>query len=145
MLDRLVVERKAQQLAQYLGELRAFEGVSFKQFLADMTTRYAVERLMQLIVDEAIDINGRLILASRQAPPKDYYTSFVQLASLGVYGRSAAQALAPTTALRNALVHEYEEINAQEVHRHIRRFLMLYPRYLRDVLKFIKRHRSFSE
>ena len=139
MMDRLVVERKAQHLAQYLNELKPLKGFAFNQFREDAIKRYAVERLMQLIVDEAIDINAQLILASRNAPPKDYYSSFIQLASIGALQRSFAEKLAPTTALRNALVHEYEEIDASEVHRNIKRFLTLYPRYLRDILSFISR------
>src|SRR3989338_9885493 len=139
MLDRLLVERKARQLAQYLDELKAFEAMSLTAFTEDTTKRYAAERLMQLIVDEAIDINASLILASRHAPPKDYYSSFVQLASLGVCPRSLGLTLAPTTALRNALVHEYEEVDVREVHRNIRRFLSLYPNYLQSVLRFLRR------
>ena len=139
MLDRLLVERKAQQLAQYLDALRAFESLSLKAFTEDTTRRYAAERVMQLMVDEAIDINAHPILASRHAPPKDYYSSFLQLASLGVYPRSLALALAPTTAVRNALVHEYEEVDINEVHRSIRRFLALYPRYLHAVVSFLHR------
>jgi uncharacterized protein YutE (UPF0331/DUF86 family) len=139
MVDRRLVERRAQQLAHYLEALRGFKALSLKAFIEDATKRYAAERLMQLIVDEAIDINAHLILSSRHAPPKDYYSSFVQLASLGVCPRALALALAPTTALRSALVHGYEEVNVNEVHRHIGRFLALYPRYLRGVLEFVRR------
>lgn len=136
MLDRLLVERKAAHIAQYLDQLRRCGQISLQKFTADLTTRYAVERLMQLIVDEAIDINGHVILASRQAPPRDYYASFIQLGQLGACPRSLARSLAPTTALRSALVHEYEDIDVNEVHRNIRRFLSLYPQYLRHVLRF---------
>jgi len=138
MLDRLLVERKAQQLAQYMEELKAFERISLEQLTQEFTRKYAVERLLQLIVDEAIDINAQLLLGSRRAPPKDYYSSFFQAASLGVYPRSLAAALAPTTGLRNALVHEYEGIDTREVHRNIRRFLSLYPQYLRHISRFIQ-------
>ena len=139
MLDRLLVERKAQQLAQYLESLKVFEALTLEDYLEDETKHYAIERLMQLIVDEAIDINGHVILASRQPPPKDYYSSFIQLAALGVYPRSFALDLAPTTALRNALVHEYEEVDPHEAYCNIRHFLKLYPRYLKHVLAFLER------
>lgn len=138
MLDRLLLERKAAQLARYLDELTTFNGVDFKTFSERFETRYVVERLMQLIVDEAIDINGHLILASHQPPPKDYRASFLQLPSLRVCPSSLAEALAPTTGLRNALVHEYEEINVKEVHRNIQPFLSLYPRYLHHVLAYVQ-------
>ena len=139
MLDRLLVERKAAHVAQYLDQLRRHGQIRLQRFTEDLTTRYAVERLMQLIVDEAIDINGHVILATRQAPPRDYYASFIQLGRLGACSRSLASSLAPTTALRNALVHEYEDVDVKEVHRNIQRFLSFYPRYLREVLRFVKR------
>ncbi len=139
MLDRILLERKVQQLAHYVEQLRRFAHLGLQEFTQDIEKRYAVERVMQLIVDEAIDINGYVILASRQAPPKDYYGSFFQMAALGVYPRSLAVRLAPTTALRNALGHEYEEVDEREVYRNISLFLSLYPRYVRQVLAFTSR------
>ena len=43
MLDRLLVERKAQQLARYLETLKGHESVNLQRFLDDETTRYAVD------------------------------------------------------------------------------------------------------
>lgn len=138
MADQPLLERKLQRLTTYLEQLASFQSLTYAQFEEDATQHYAVERLLQLIVDEAIDINTQLLLMHRRAPAKDYYSSFLQLSALRVCSAAEAKRLALTTGLRNALVHEYEEVDSQEVFRNIHNVLNMYPAYVRCVLRHLK-------
>ncbi|MEW5983443.1 MAG: hypothetical protein AB1806_13900 [Acidobacteriota bacterium] len=45
----------------------------------------AAERCLERAIGRMIDINFHVITESDQPPPPDYYQSFLQLTSLGVY------------------------------------------------------------
>ena len=104
-------------------------------------SKYAVERLIQLIVDLALDINN-IILAYLQKPPaSDYFNSFIDLAECGVLPESLAVKIAPSTGLRDRLVHEYETINDRIVFESISETIEQYIIYMKEInKKYIEQH-----
>ncbi|MBI3326682.1 MAG: nucleotidyltransferase domain-containing protein, partial [Nitrospinae bacterium] len=72
MLDRELINRKLAQLAQYLGELEPLRALSYEDYLRQPLSRYAAERLLQLLVDTAVDINAHLAVELTNTPPQDY-------------------------------------------------------------------------
>lgn len=46
-----------------------------------------------------------------KGPAKDYYNSFINLAENSVIDMDLALKIAPSTGLRNILVHEYQNID----------------------------------
>lgn len=98
MLDKLTIEHKLEAMADYLDELRQIGQHSYQEFRGDFRVKRATERLIQLVVECATDINGLLITGLGHTPPPDYYTSFIELGRLGVLAPDFADSLAPTTA-----------------------------------------------
>lgn len=72
---------------------------------------YAIERVIQLIVDEVIDVNNYIIDQMHFSVPDDFQTSFRILADNKVVSPELADRLAPIVGLRNRLVHRYETID----------------------------------
>lgn len=62
MVDPLILNRKLQRLASYLGELEEMSGLTLEDYLSDFRHRRAVERLIQVIVDVSVDINTHAVV-----------------------------------------------------------------------------------
>lgn len=111
-----VVRRKLTQLHRYLDELEAFRDVSLDAYQAPDGPRRAVERLLQLIVEVAVDTNVHIVTEMEGAPPPDYRSSFSAAARHGVFPAELGERLAPSAGLRNILVHEYGDVRDEDVH-----------------------------
>ena len=57
--------------------------------------KYAIERLLQLIIDLALDINNMVIKCEGGYPASDYFNSFINLIELNVFAEDFAYKIAP--------------------------------------------------
>ncbi len=140
MVDPVVVRRKLTKLDQYLGELEVLRGVTLEEYLADSRHRRAVERLIQLVVDAAVDLNTHVIVDAGLPAPADAYGSFVVAGKMGLLPDELAAEIAPSTGERNIIVHEYEAIDNVIVYRSIDLTLDLYRKYLAAATEYLKRY-----
>jgi uncharacterized protein YutE (UPF0331/DUF86 family) len=112
--DPAVLRRK---LTVIVGNLQALESVTrlpLERYKADLF-RKGTERLLQELIEAAMDLNIYLLVQEGHPPPDDYYQSFLLLANIGVLEPDLAAALAPSAGLRNRLAHEYDSIVDAEV------------------------------
>ena len=139
MRDRPEIERKLKLLAEYLNELDQISQASYKQYQTDFQVKRTAERLIQLVVEVATDVNGLLIVGLGEAPPQVYFTSFTNLSQLGILPEDFAQTLAPTTAIRNRLVHEYDRVDDRLVYISIKPILEEFTQYLDTIRKYVQK------
>lgn len=132
------VIEKLIKLKGYLERLEMIQPASFQAYVADITIKYAIERIMQLIVDAALDINNILLVFCQKPPAADYFNSFVDLGESGVLTPDFALRIAPSTGLRNRLVHEYEKINDEIVYQSIEKMVRIYTEYLQAINQYIQ-------
>lgn len=130
MVNRELVRRKLNKIIQYLDELAQVEEYTLEDYLDNFFIKRTVERLLQLVVEVATDINGHIIVDNGNPPPEDYYESFMLLATYEIIDRKLAKNIAPSAGLRNRLVHEYEEIDDQIVFESIPQALKQYKEYI---------------
>ena len=140
MIDRELVNRKLSQIVEYLTALTPLQGMSYTDYLQQPLPRYAAERLLQLLVDTAVDINAHLIVELTSAPPQDYYDSFIKAAQAGVLSVAFALNIAHSTGLRNRFVHQYEAIDHAIVHSAIAEAITQYTEYCRHIMTFLDHH-----
>ncbi len=130
MVDKEVLQRKLTKLKDYLTELKLHSDISWEEYRDNSLYRRSVERLIQLIVDVAVDINTHCIVDSGGSPPSDSYQSFLKGAEIGLYPIEFAEQIAPSTGERNIIVHEYEDINDRLVYESISDVLHWYSEYV---------------
>jgi len=130
MVNRELVRRKLNKLIQYLQELDSIKDYTLKEYLDNFFIKRTTERLLQMIVETATDINGHIIVDSGNPPPKDYYKSFILLSQQGIINKEFAEKLAPSVGLRNRLVHEYDEIDNKIVFDSVTTALNMYRKYI---------------
>lgn len=133
-----VVERRLRALADALADLSRLRGVDATALGSDPITRAAAERLLQVTVDLAVDVNSHLAAALLRRAPATGRESFRAAADAGVLSRTLADRLAPAAGLRNVLVHRYVDIDLHLVASAVANVLELMPRYVQEVGTFLR-------
>lgn len=129
MSDHERICAKLNKVQNYYDELKSLSSISLDEYLGNSIYRRAVERTLQLIVESATDINNMLLKMLGQKGAVDYYNSFINLAEQDIIPMDFALKIAPSTGLRNILVHEYEEIDDKVVYNSINPCLQYYLEY----------------
>jgi len=138
MSDHDRICAKLDKIQTYYTELKSLSFISLNEYISNSIYRRAVERTMQLIVECATDINNMLLKMQGSKGAADYFNSFIDIAELGIIPIEFALKIAPSTGLRNILVHEYEEINNEIVYNSINTCLQYYLEYMDFINQYLK-------
>ena len=140
-IDHDTVQRRLRLLRDSLDRLTSLEHTSAQDLDADSLLRAAAERLLQVIVDLAVDVNGHVVVALRGKAPETGRSSFTDLADCGVVPGELAERLAPSAGMRNVLVHQYVDIRTDLVAAAVGLALQTYPAYVEAVATYLSTHR----
>lgn len=138
MPSKELITEKLLVMKKRLKELELIRPSDFETYLQNLTTRYAVERLIQIIVDLALDINNIILSGKGKPAAVDYFNSFMDLVACQVLEDDFARQIAPSTGLRDRLAHEYEEIDHTIVFESINKTLDVYSRYVREIKRVLR-------
>ena len=136
-----VVRRK---LATIVGDLKALGpiGVMGKEnYIEDFYKRKATERLLQELIEAAIDINVHLIVEAGHTAPDDYYESFVKMGELGIISSDLADKLAPSAGLRNRLVHEYDMLDHAVILKAVATAEEMFSKYVKEINDYLSKEK----
>src|SRR6056297_2260743 len=133
MVEKMLVRRKLNKMIEYIEQLKEVNKYTLDDYLDNFFIKRTSERLVQLIVEVATDINGHIIVDEGYSPPEDYYNSFLKLSETGVISNDFAKELAPSAGLRNRLVHEYEEIDDEIVFKSVKKAIDNYSKYIKEI------------
>lgn len=112
--DPEVVRRHLAALREALANLRRHAGCTAQELRANADLRWAVERGLQLCIQNALDIATHLAAGSRMDAP-DYATAIDRLAELAVFPAEFAVRLRPIAGFRDVLVHGYLQVDLSVV------------------------------
>jgi uncharacterized protein YutE (UPF0331/DUF86 family) len=134
-----ILRRKLAAIVENLRALEPIARMTQTQYLEDLYKRKATERLLQELIEAAIDINTYIIVQRGQSVPDDYYESFIKAGALQIISSDLAEKLAPSAGLRNRLVHEYNMLEHSVVLDAVRKSEDLYAEYVRQVEDYIEK------
>jgi uncharacterized protein YutE (UPF0331/DUF86 family) len=89
------------------------------EILKDPYFQDIIERNLQVAAQSVIDIANRIISLDALKKPRDYYEAILILGQAGILPSDFAQKLAPIAGFRNILVHDYLEIDWEEVNSNL--------------------------
>lgn len=131
--EKDIIRRKLAIIVECLKALAPIKKMKADHYASDIYKRKATERLLQEMIEAAIDINTHIIVSASGTTPEDYFQSFIKLGELGVIPVKLAKELAPSAGLRNRLVHEYDNIDNSIVLAAVAMADDLYPKYIKVV------------
>ncbi len=139
MIDIELVRRKLSRLNMYLEKLKPISQKSLEEYKSEFYLKSSAERLIQLIVECAIDINNHVVVETNNRPPEDYSVSFIRASETGLISRDLAEKLKGSAGMRNILVHEYMDIDDEKVYNALSLAINDYKEYLKQVEEFIEK------
>ncbi len=138
MMDKTFIETKLSYIQTYYQELEAVLCYSDEEIKADILKLRALERIIQLIVDEITDINSHIIRYTPLQVPEDFQSAFLILAENNILPDEFARRIASVVGLRNRLVHRYEKVDLGILLNTIRKSRGDFKEYVRHILKYQK-------
>jgi uncharacterized protein YutE (UPF0331/DUF86 family) len=132
-IDIDIIRAKISIILENLKALEPIKEMSRDEYLRDLYKRKATERLLQELIEAAIDINTHMIVDSGHAPPDDYYQSLIRAGELGFLSPGLVEKLTPSAGLGNRLVHEYDRIDHSIILGAVTMAEELYPRYIQEI------------
>lgn len=140
MIDKNLVKRKVAAIQADLSELIKFKDYSIEQIVANYRHHKVVERIVEVVVNEAIDINQHIIVNSGYKElPFDFRESFLLLVKVKVYPQNFAKLISNSVGLRNILVHQYRKLDERIFYASIKDCLRQYPKYCGYILKYLEK------
>ncbi len=133
-----IIKEKLAKLVEFLRELEKVKTASFEEYRSNPAIKRSCERLIQLIVESAADINSNVVIGLKDLPPKDYYDTFIKAGEVKLISSELSKKLAPWAGLRNRIVHEYAEIKDRLVFKKVEPTIENFGEYVRQVEKFIE-------
>lgn len=142
MINKDFIKRKISLIQDDLANLSDFAKFSFDEVAQDFIKQAAMERMLEKIINRAVDVNQHLIagMASKNtSPPKGYKDTFLFLADFGVYDKKFAEEISKSIGTRNKLIHEYDEVDNKMIYDSVGDCLKDYHQYCDYILKFIEK------
>lgn len=137
-VEKEIVRRKLAIIIENLKALEPIKGIRREEYIEDIYKRKATERLLQELIEAAIDINTHIIVETGNMVPDDYYENFIKAGELKIISAELAVKLAPSAGLRNRLVHEYDLLDHSLVLESVKMALELYPEYVKEIEDYLE-------
>jgi uncharacterized protein YutE (UPF0331/DUF86 family) len=105
----------------------------------DRLKALAVERILILVVDLAVDINNHVAAAELGQVADDYKMTFPLAVKAGLITRELADKLAPSAGTRNVLVHQYLDVDPHKIVLAASLAVEQYGAYVRQVTAYVQK------
>ena len=143
MLEEEFINRKINLIREDLGKLEHLRGLTIDEIAKDWLKYSALKNVLMEIIGRGIDINEHLILELMEKPeveaPRSYRETFLALAKLKILPENFARQIAKSAGFRNAVVHDYNEIDRYIIYRKVDDIIEEYGKYCGYVLDFLEK------
>jgi uncharacterized protein YutE (UPF0331/DUF86 family) len=143
MIDKEFVKEKINLITRDLERLKVFSDMTLSEVAEDFIKFSALKNVFMEMIGRAIDINEHLIieLAKPQTEiPKTYRDTFLLLEDLGVLPRDFAEAISQSAGFRNAIVHDYNNLDKAFIYKTIGQAIEQYAEYCDYILDFLEKN-----
>ena len=93
-VEKEIIRRKLAVIVENLKTLEPIINMDKEEYIGDVYKRKATERLLQELIEAAIDINTHFIVQTVNTVPDDYYESFIKAGELKIIPVDLAEKLA---------------------------------------------------
>lgn len=113
------IERRLERLRVCLKKLEPFKAKKKDEILQDPYLQDIIERNLEVSAQAVIDISNRIISIEGLEKPHDYYEAILRVGEAEIIPLNFARHLAPIAGFRNILVHDYVNIDWDEVYNNL--------------------------
>ncbi len=138
MSNRDIIEQHIQNMEEALSQLGKYKNISFEEFQKDLSLIWIVEKGLEILIQNLLDIGAHLLASEIKNDWDDYGEVILKLGKHGVIPVEFSDRIKGMAGLRNILVHEYLKIDLNK--------LFHYFKYqLEDFVQFIRFVRGYQK
>jgi len=120
-----------------LKKLEPFKAKKKEEILQDPYLQDIIERNLEVAAQAVIDIANRIISIEGLEKPREYFEAILRLGESDILPLDFAKKLAPLAGFRNILVHDYMDINWDEVYKNLHQ--------LNDISRFMNNVKDWMD
>ena len=143
MLNKKFITEKISLIQGEFPLLEKLSKYSFKQIVTDPFKQNTLERVLEKIINRAIDINQHFIAefsTKETSAPKTYKETFLNLIDFKIYPQEFAEQISKSVGTRNILVYDYDTVDYSKIYSSINDCLKDYHQYCEYILKFLEKN-----
>ena len=137
LVDKLLIGRKLARMDTYLTQVREFSKISENQYKKNWKTQRIVERTLQILVEECIDIANHIISDEAMRLPGGYADAFQVLMENRIINKKLSAMMEKMAKFRNVIIHQYGKIDPAIVVSILRRNLGDFEKYKKAIIKYL--------
>lgn len=116
MVDKKIILKHLDELEKCIKQLGKHKNCTARQLLSDFDLRWAIERGLQLAIQNVLDISSHILVETGTNGLDDYTSMIDQMGVKGIIPKDFAKKIRGMAGLRNVLVHDYVDIDTQKLH-----------------------------
>ena len=137
LVDKLLIGRKLARMDTYLKQVREFSKISENEYRKNWKTQRIVERTLQILVEECIDVANHIISDKGMRVPVGYADTFQVLMENRIINKKLSATMDKMAKFRNVIIHQYEKIDPAIVVSILSRDLGDFERYKKAIIKYL--------
>lgn len=137
MVQVEVLQKRIAKLKEYIGLLQRLKKYGRDKFKKDPFIHGNAERYLQLAIQCMLDIGNHIISDQNLGEVNEYRDVFIIMGENGILPKDFANRISSMAGFRNILVHEYLELNLDQVYENLQENLDDFKKfmvYLKDYL-----------
>ena len=139
-IRRNFITKKIEQIQKYLDEARDLFKLGDSEILHSPGNLHIAERLLQLTVDAALDINNHIIKELRLDTADDFKGTFEILANGKILEKTFAEKINQVVGLRNRIVHQYETVDNKQFISDFRKDIGDFDEYFKQIISYLDKN-----
>lgn len=138
-VDMELIQAKIDIIEQDLEVLEGMKKMSLKDFENSYRDVLAAKHALQESIEACLDIANHVISTFGYRRPEDYKDMFRVLMEKRIIKKEFFEKLEQMAKFRNLLVHRYEDIETEKLHRILREDLGDIRQFVKTILRFLKK------
>ena len=110
-----VIEQHIQNMEEALTNLSKYKNISFEEFQRDLSLIWIVEKGLEILIQNLLNIGAHLLASEIQNDWEDYGEVILKLGKHGVIPQEFSGRIRGMAGLRNILIHEYLQIDLNKL------------------------------
>ncbi len=138
MVDKSLILRKLAELEECLEQIKEYSDITVDEYSDDWKIQRIIERTLQMMIENCVDIAGHIISDRRYRIPESYSDTFSILHKEGILDKELFETMGKMAKFRNIVVHHYDKVDAVIVVNILKRHLGDFRRYINAIVDVLK-------
>ncbi len=139
VFKRESIEERLKKLSELFRFFELHKELTYDGLVADITIRLSVERASALTAEIIIDILSHILTSEHNLFPETYEEAIELSSTQKIITDALYKELKGLGGYRNILIHEYLDLDYEEVYKNFKKLIDAIPHFQREIIQYIDR------